>query len=59
MCALLAGGGYAEKVAVPAVQVLPLPEGVDLVAAAALPEVTCTVWSNLAMTAGLRAGRWC
>ena len=55
VCALLAGGGYAEKVAVPAVQVLPLPEGLDLVTAAALPEVTCTVWSNLAMTAGLRA----
>lgn len=55
VCALLAGGGYAEKVAVPAVQVLPLPEGIDIVDAAALPEVACTVWSNLAMTAGLRA----
>jgi putative PIG3 family NAD(P)H quinone oxidoreductase len=55
VCALLAGGGYAQKVVVPAVQVLPLPDGVDLITAAGLPEVTCTVWSNLVMTAGLRA----
>lgn len=47
VCALLAGGGYAEKVAVPAVQVMPVPKGVDVVSAAALPEVACTVWSNL------------
>lgn len=47
VCALLAGGGYAEKVAVPAVQVMPIPKGVDLISAAALPEVACTVWSNL------------
>lgn len=53
-CALLAGGGYAEKVAVPAGQLLPVPEGVSLVDAAALPEVTCTVWSNVFMLAGLR-----
>jgi putative PIG3 family NAD(P)H quinone oxidoreductase len=57
VCALLAGGGYATRVAVPAVQVLPVPSGVDLIDAAALPEVTCTVWSNLVMTAGLRAGQ--
>jgi putative PIG3 family NAD(P)H quinone oxidoreductase len=57
VCALLAGGGYATKVAVPAVQLLPVPRGVDLVGAAALPEVTCTVWSNLVMTAGLSAGQ--
>ncbi|GAB7005028.1 NAD(P)H-quinone oxidoreductase [Nocardioides sp. AN3] len=56
VCALLAGGGYAEKVAVPAGQVMRVPAGVSLVEAAALPEVACTVWSNLAMTAGLRAG---
>lgn len=56
VCALLAGGGYAEKVAVPARQVLPVPEGVDLVDAAGLPEVACTVWSNLVGAAGLRAG---
>ena len=55
VCALLAGGGYAQKVVVPAVQVLPVPAGVDLVDAAGLPEVTCTVWSNLVMTAGLSA----
>jgi putative PIG3 family NAD(P)H quinone oxidoreductase len=57
VCALLAGGGYAEKVVVPAGQVLPVPNGVDLVEAAGLPEVACTVWSNLVMTAGLRAGQ--
>ncbi|SDU29586.1 NAD(P)H-quinone oxidoreductase [Jiangella alkaliphila] len=56
VCALLSGGGYAERVAVPAGQLLPVPTGVDLVTAAALPEVMCTVWSNLVMTAGLRAG---
>ncbi|MFG2618783.1 NAD(P)H-quinone oxidoreductase [Streptomyces sp. NPDC048507] len=56
VCALLAGGGYAERVAVPAGQLLPVPAGVDLVAAAALPEVVCTVWSNVFMVAGLRPG---
>ena len=54
VCALLSGGGYAEQVAVPAGQVLPVPDGVDLVTAAALPEVACTVWSNVFMLAGLR-----
>ncbi|MCH8614238.1 NAD(P)H-quinone oxidoreductase [Arsenicicoccus dermatophilus] len=54
VCALLAGGGYAEQVAVPAGQLLPVPEGVSLVDAAALPEVVCTVWSNLVMTARLQ-----
>ena len=56
VCALLAGGGYAEKVAVPATQLLPVPEGVDLRVAASLPEVACTVWSNVVMRAGLRRG---
>ncbi|ALO94922.1 Quinone oxidoreductase [Streptomyces hygroscopicus subsp. limoneus] len=56
VCALLAGGGYAEKVAVPAGQLLPAPEGVDLTRAAALPEVVCTVWSNVFMVAHLRPG---
>jgi putative PIG3 family NAD(P)H quinone oxidoreductase len=56
VCALLAGGGYAERVAVPAAQVMPVPDGVDLHSAAALPEVACTVWSNLVMTAGLTEG---
>ena len=45
VCALLTGGGYAELVAVPAGQLMPVPAGVPLVDAAALPEVTCTVWS--------------
>ncbi|MFF9625744.1 NAD(P)H-quinone oxidoreductase [Streptomyces griseosporeus] len=56
VCALLSGGGYAEKVAVPAGQLLPLPKGVGLVQAAALPEVVCTVWSNVFMVAHLRPG---
>jgi putative PIG3 family NAD(P)H quinone oxidoreductase len=55
VCALLAGGGYGEKVLVPAGQVMPVPEGVDLVTAGALPEVACTVWSNVFMIAGLQA----
>lgn len=57
VCALLAGGGYAEYVAVPAEQVMPIPDGVGLHEAAALPEVACTVWSNLMMTAHLDPGR--
>lgn len=56
VCALLAGGGYAERVAVPAGQLLPVPAGLSLVDAAALPEVACTVWSNVVKLAGLRAG---
>ena len=56
VCALLAGGGYAEKVLVPAGQVMPAPDGIDLVTAGGLPEVACTVWSNVFMIAGLRAG---
>ena len=55
-CALLAGGGYASLVAVPAGQLMPIPDGVDLVTAAALPEVACTVWSNVFMVAGLQPG---
>ncbi|MER2092343.1 MAG: NAD(P)H-quinone oxidoreductase, partial [Saccharopolyspora rectivirgula] len=57
VCALLAGGGYAEKVTVPAAQVLPKPSGVDLVTAAGIPEVVCTVWSNVVMKAGLSSGQ--
>ncbi|MEU9721055.1 NAD(P)H-quinone oxidoreductase [Streptomyces sp. NPDC047976] len=56
VCALLSGGGYAQRVAVPAGQLLPVPKGVDLVTAAALPEVVATVWSNVFMVAGLRPG---
>ncbi|MFG1606598.1 NAD(P)H-quinone oxidoreductase [Actinoplanes sp. NPDC049265] len=57
VCALLGGGGYAEQVAVPVGQLLPVPNGVSLVEAAALPEVACTVWSNVVDIAGLRAGQ--
>jgi len=56
VCALLAGGGYAERVAVAAAQLLPLPGGVSLVESAALPEVACTVYSNVFMLARLAAG---
>lgn len=56
VCALLAGGGYASLVVVPEGQVMPVPQGVDLVTAAALPEVACTVWSNVFMVAALRPG---
>ncbi|MCD0448873.1 NAD(P)H-quinone oxidoreductase [Actinocorallia sp. API 0066] len=56
VCALLAGGGYAQKVAVPAGQLLTVPKGVSLVEAAALPEAAATVWSNIVMTAGLKEG---
>ena len=55
--ALLGGGGYAEQVCVPASQVLPVPAGVALEDAAALPEVVCTVWSNVFMTANLLPGQ--
>ena len=57
ICALLAGGGYAEYVAVPAGQIMPIPAGVSLRDAAGLPEVACTVWSNLVLTANLEAGQ--
>ena len=57
VCALLAGGGYAERVAVPAGQLLPVPQGMSVQESAALPEVACTVWSNVVDIARLRAGR--
>jgi NADPH2:quinone reductase len=56
VCALLAGGGYAERVAVPAGQVMPLPPGVDLVTAGGMPEVACTVWSTVVRHARLATG---
>jgi putative PIG3 family NAD(P)H quinone oxidoreductase len=56
VCALLSGGGYAELVAVPAGQLLPVPAGVSLIDAAALPEVACTVWSNVVQAARLAKG---
>jgi putative PIG3 family NAD(P)H quinone oxidoreductase len=57
-CALLAGGGYAERVVCPVGQVMPVPAGVTLEEAASLPEVVCTVWSNVFMIAGLRPEEW-
>jgi putative PIG3 family NAD(P)H quinone oxidoreductase len=57
-CALLAGGGYADRVVCAAGQVMPVPAGVSLVDAAALPETACTVWSNVFMVAGLRRDEW-
>ena len=56
VCALLSGGGYAERVAVPQGQVLPVPENVSLTHAAALPEVICTVYSNVFQIAHLGKG---
>ena len=56
VCALLSGGGYASRTAVPAGQLLLVPPSVDLVVAAALPEVVCTVYSNVFMAARLTAG---
>lgn len=56
VCALLSGGGYAEKVAVPATHVLRIPDGVPLHVAAGLPEVVCTAWSNLTLAARLQPG---
>jgi putative PIG3 family NAD(P)H quinone oxidoreductase len=56
--ALLDGGGYAEQVRVRATQVLPVPDGVDLVDAAALPEAACTVWANVVDAGRLASGEW-
>ncbi len=55
-CAIVTGGGYAELAAVPVGALMPIPEGIDVISAAALPEATCTVWSNLFMLGGLREG---
>jgi putative PIG3 family NAD(P)H quinone oxidoreductase len=56
VCALLAGGAYADFAAVPAGQVAPIPDGLSTIEAAALMETACTVWSNLVMVAGLTSG---
>lgn len=56
VCALLPGGGYAEYVTTPAVHALPIPAGLTLAQAAALPETYFTVWSNVFMRGGLKAG---
>lgn len=58
VAALLVGGGYAQRVAVPAAQVMPVPASLSLIEAAALPEVACTVWSNVFMSARLAQGEW-
>ena len=56
VCALLAGGGYAEVASAPAGSVLPIPDGLDYEQAASLPEVYATAWINLYMEAGMVAG---
>ena len=56
VCALLAGGGYAERVAVPEGQLLPIPSGVTLTEAAALPEAACTLQATVFQQARLRPG---
>ena len=56
VCALLPGGGYAEHVATPAAHCLPVPEGMGMKEAACLPETYFTVWSNVFMRGGLKAG---
>ncbi|MFZ3583249.1 NAD(P)H-quinone oxidoreductase [Loktanella sp. DJP18] len=56
VCALLPGGGYAEYVATPAAHCLPVPDGMTLKQAACLPETYFTVWSNVFMRGGLKAG---
>lgn len=58
VCAILAGGGYAQKVAVPVGQLMAIPPGVSIVDAGGLAEVACTVWSNLDMVANLSEGEW-
>ncbi|MEO7446898.1 MAG: NAD(P)H-quinone oxidoreductase [Humibacillus sp.] len=57
VCALIDGGGYAERVVAPAGQVLPVPAGVSLVDAAGLPEVAATVWSNVFLVANIQPGQ--
>ena len=57
VCALLDGGGYAAHAVAPASQCLPVPTGVSLVDAAALPEVVCTVWSNVFLVANIQPGQ--
>src|SRR6476661_8344867 len=56
VCALVAGGGYAEYCVAPAPQCLPIPGNVDVVSAAAIPETFFTVWTNLFERGGLRSG---
>jgi NADPH2:quinone reductase len=58
VCALVAGGGYAELCVAPAGQVLPIPKGLSDIEAASLPETVFTVWQNVFHIAGLVAGEW-
>lgn len=58
VCALVAGGGYAERCVVPEPQCLPVPRGLSFVEAAALPEACFTVWTNVFERGGLRPGEW-
>ncbi|MEP7283079.1 MAG: NAD(P)H-quinone oxidoreductase [Rubrivivax sp.] len=58
VCALLAGGGYAERCVAPVGQVLPVPAGLTDIEAASLPETFFTVWQNVFTIAGLQAGEW-
>ncbi|HVB38091.1 MAG TPA: NAD(P)H-quinone oxidoreductase [Vicinamibacterales bacterium] len=58
VCALVAGGGYAEYCVAPASQCLPVPEGLDLTTAAAVPETFFTVWTNVFERGRLKAGEW-
>jgi NADPH:quinone reductase len=58
VCALVAGGGYAEFCAAPAVQCLPVPRGLDMVAAGAIPETAFTVWNNVFDRGRLKPGEW-
>jgi putative PIG3 family NAD(P)H quinone oxidoreductase len=56
VCGLVSGGGYASRCVIPVPQCLPVPAGLDLVAAAALPETFFTVWTNVFERGGLKAG---
>jgi len=58
VCALVSGGGYAEFCAAPAVQCLPVPRGLDMVAAGAIPETSFTVWNNVFDRGHLKPGEW-
>lgn len=58
VCALVSGGGYAEFCAAPAVQCLPVPRGLDMIAAAAIPETSFTVWNNVFDRGHLKPGEW-
>jgi len=58
VCALVSGGGYAEFCAAPAVQCLPLPRGLDMIPAGAIPETAFTVWDNVFERGRLKPGEW-